>query len=255
LKHGISIVAVAAVMLAMAAPALALDVNDLWTINGAQAPNTTIYIGADSAATIDVQNGGSLSNTSQTYIGDEHDGTITVQVGGSINLANEVFLAANKEDFDLTSSINMYGTATFTGELKLGQYAGDIATVEIGNGTDAATMYVNYIQAGSSGGVATININTNGTLTADDGHIYGPGTSVHLLGGTFRVKNKPATTTPDVPETDRIFGLTSNDTIANGGVNVEVIGDYTVFTAIPEPATMSLLAIGGLALIRRRRRS
>jgi hypothetical protein len=109
---------------------------------------------------------------------------------------------------------------------------GDNATLVIGDGVNVATMHVGYLQASSSGGVATININTNGTLTADDGHIYGPGTSVNLLGGTFRVKNKAGGTEADIPELDGIFGR-GGLPIACGGVIVDTTSEsgYTIYTA------------------------
>jgi hypothetical protein len=176
----------------------------------------------------------------------ENGGSLTVEFGATfIDTGRETFMAANNVEVDMTASMYVFGTATVAGEFKMGQYeisvdgdenpivgsVGDNATLVVGNGVNVATMHVAYLETSSSGGVTTININTNGTLTADDGHIN-PGTSVNLLGGTFKVKNKAGGTVTDIPESELLAGVFGHLglTIAEGGVIVTTEGEYTVYT-------------------------
>ena len=68
----------------------------------------------------------------------------------------------------------------------------------------------------------------NNTLTGDDQSAYGP------------------TDVFDLDVTARVIGI---DAFGSGGVGLAALQ----FEQVPEPATMSLLALGGLALLRRRR--
>jgi hypothetical protein len=236
MKHGISILAVAALMLAMAAPALAVDML------------------IDNGDTETVTTGQDLSYGELDII----DGTLIVESGGKISFSEESFIAADTSGTAETATINAYGEL-FVEQFKSAQHTGDVATVVIGDGTNAASLSMVEGFLGKDGN-ATVTINNAGTMTASgdwsDALRIGYGTSTGsyvdiLTGGTLELNALITDFDETLIKGNGVFG-NWDKTYDAGAFD----GDGgNIYTAIPEPATMSLLAIGGLALLRRKRRA
>ena len=172
-----------------------------------------------------------------------------------------------------TTTLELFDGGILTGgALKLqrngdGDEAGN-SIINVGNGVGESIFTLYQLQLGKadSGGdvdrTATVNIAEGGTLIIDQTSSWGTqgvwmdgeDSSFNLFGdGKLSVNNANTASELDVA---RIFGTDGNNNAA-GGVDIFDDGTFTHYTAavVPEPATMSLLAIGGLALLRRRRRS
>jgi len=173
-------------------------------------------------------------------IAETADTVITVNVGGLITGGE--FIA--DDEWGNTFDMNIYGAADIE-QLKLD----GACTVVVGNGTDAATLDVDEGYMGKSAN-ATITINNGSTMTVEaswggEFEIRTDNTSYIDLVGTGTLK---------IWKDADLYN--ANLVIGNGGttaVSMNVVGDYDVYSTVPEPATMSLLALGGLAMLRRRR--
>lgn len=182
-------------------------------------------------------------------------------VGGALNLA----YAGGNSSMDIQSSLtaaNLYGgifgagTATInlnsasgsivtTGDTFIGYYqANSILNMSAGTMTNDH-FYIGYT-AGAHG-AATV---TGGTITTNWlGMDAAGGFGTLTLGGTGKVviKNTYGTTSDWMG----IFSAWSGTKILNAQANV--VGNTVEITAIPEPATLVLLALGGIAALKRRR--
>ena len=222
MKHGISIVAVAALMLA--APAFA-SFSGTKTVANAETWDMSGNFAQDSATVITVDVGGLWTGGECQLTDGVWPYTLDIEINGT----------ANVEQFKLDS----YGTVVVNGDLNVAEgYMG-------------------------KDGACSITINSGGTMTVDaslwswpapNGGEFdiqsGHASSINLVGtGTLRLI-KDGTYTATLYDVGSLL-------VGNGGttaVTSEEVGGYVVYSTVPEPATMSLLAIGGLALIRRRKR-
>jgi hypothetical protein len=295
MKHSISIVAVAALMLA--APALAADLpanftggtSTDWNIatnwdtgvvptiaynEGGQITvqaNAVILLGAttpDIGGVLSVQSGNELiinadfgHAPTETNRDVQLQGTITQNAGdvyfsddtrpsggGTYNMNGGTFVNRDYWRFDSAGTINITGGEfTIGGYLQMKNGGSDPATLKVvGDAADlislgsltsfsAATLDIVF----KDGGITTIDVTGGadlpGTLnvSVDSGSFVGDYTiiSAGSLSGTIGTENLPA------------------------GWSVATVGNDLIVTAIPEPATMSLFALGGLAMLRRRRRA
>jgi hypothetical protein len=303
MKYGISLVAVAALMLAT--PALA-DTNfdggptgtgtdwntaenwdtDLVPSNPAPSGGDTVINGAynvviDSAAPrsdglLIVQGGASLTINANIESGDDLEvnggGTVNMQAGfldlgnrkvkfgvGTFNMKGGTVEVGDKFEMYNGSLLNITGGTLEAKDTDGFEFDGGIIRVD----GDAATIYCDQVTSGggtfefvptAAGGISTITSATDALKK-----IRGAGISVALdaltvdevdmmLFSGILVDPMSVTVTKDAGATVLVLGTDYTLDYVNGtdlGLKLSVV---------PEPATMSLLAIGGLALLRRRKR-
>lgn len=232
---------------------------------------------AGSAGTVLQEDGDISTSTGDLYLGDDEDshGTYTMKagsltVGDDMKIGNEspaeFYMQGGTLDVDDyigiackddVGAVGLFeisgGSVTVGAELIVGdsntatlRIIGDDATIE-------CDIYQQFF-AGSQNGILEIVLKGGGISTINCGSM--------LLAGTLDVTLDPSFTAT-AGDYD-IIVATGTRTGTFGTVNLPpgdwtlnyVAGSETVrLTYVPEPATMSLLAIGGLALIRRRRRT
>jgi hypothetical protein len=303
MKHGISIVAVAALMLA--APALGaswIGGTDLlwktganWT--GGVAPGgggtnigtnglANVLLDWTTTATtsdLDFNGGSTLTIKTNLAVGGDFDfysGSAHVVIeSGTVTAGDDLKIDNEASTFRMISGSFENGTDPGqTGYLNLTnsdsrlEISGGSFTIE-GYATIAGTLQVSGDSAtkilfGANG--ADVSLNNNVDIVLKDGGIttIEGGTGAMNLSGTLTLWLHSEFTPTNGQEFDIVTSLgTRNGTFTDNlsgdwsiayldDVDVEgVPTDIVRVTYAPEPATMSLLAIGGLALIRRRKRA
>jgi hypothetical protein len=218
MKHGISIVAVAAVMLAMVATTFATDYNGTTNISTVVVSASDMRLAPDAgnSSTFNILSGGSFT-CEGGRIGEKGIyAELNVMVGGNLHMNGEVTGNEN-ENSTQTIRVNIFGTA-YIDQFKFSRPSTDDTEVVIGNGSDAAllTVYEGYL--GKSGD-ASVTINAGSTMTisgdwngafkiddADAGDPLGVGNDawIDLVGGTLMVN--ALNTTVDVNREQTLKG-------------------------------------------------
>lgn len=177
-----------------------------------------------------------------------YDGTLHIDPTGKVGFTDKIFGSGNQVGG------GQYGTVNVEGYLDGGEIrpwkAGNHMELNIwGNGRVdlSSILRVGISDGGTNEMYAAIS--DNGVIEAGDISFFGAGSFL------------------DIQDYAELYVLTVNyDTVAAAaditagnitnttgeGLVVSTVGSYTLITTVPEPATMLLLGIGGLSLLRRR---
>jgi hypothetical protein len=159
------------------------------------------------------------------------------------------------------NNISGSGAGTLSANVATTDKSGNPATYDItfNSGFDAATKYADTAATNpidGSGNVTVLSGTSSGIVSAN-GQING----IILVEGLILTGDAGGTFTLDmIAQAGRYFDFQNNGGTAGYGgstaftSDVDSIGDMVVHVAIPEPLTVSLLGLGGLAAARRRRR-
>ena len=206
--------------------------NNTVTLDYAAPAVGNLKVGVDEGGNLIINDGGVMTSESWSGIGvtGAINASVTVNSGGIMDIGSHLWMGAgpvgNYGQLDIYSG----------GEVYVGQ--------NIGLGTINAST--------PSGGTAVINVHDGGflslhhwssTTSIQDGSVLNiNGSGVVVVGGNR------------VNQANDYFDLGK---IASDLGAIEAVytvdGDFTTITAIPEPATMSLLGLGALALLRKKK--
>lgn len=198
----------------------------------------------------------------------------SVSIDGTAEAAAELNVGSWSGNSDLVSlSIANAGSLNVSGWTSIGAANLDVGKLTIGSGstfTADDALNVGYNGDGTMIVDGGSIVNANGGLFVSNPWGAGTGAGLlSLLDGTVNVATDFAMSAAGIIDihggTLSIYGLWWDDTLGSyidadqiigyGGtqsVNLDHVGEYTVLTAVPEPATLCLLGLGGL-LIRRKK--
>ena len=205
------------------------DATGLVTVDGVDSKWTTggsLYIGRYGDGTLSITNGAVVSNNGPAFVGLYKSGTgmVTVDGAGSIWTPN--------------------------GSLYVGSYGtGTINITEGGTVIVAEDLSIDY----DGGNSSFINMSTGGMLAI---YSYGePKNSINnflsLISGSDAIRYWDESTS----SWDDITNATMGEDYWLDYLTTGDLRGYTMLTVgIPEPATMAMLALGGIAVLRKNRR-
>jgi hypothetical protein len=179
-----------------------------------------------------------------------YDGTLHIDPTGRVG-ADKLFGSGN----DSTSyPAPQYGTTNVEGylhivtQLRPWKAGCDMELNVWGNGqVDTGLLSVGISDGGTNEMYATLS--DNGVVQAGDIAFYGAGSFLDIQDSAQLL-----VLSSNYSEGDANADITAQNIIntTGEGLAVSTVGDYTLITTVPEPATMLLLGIGGLALLRRK---
>lgn len=219
-------------------------------------------------------NSGSLASTYETNVGNASVGTLTVN-GGTAQAGWDMTVGT----FGGTGTLNVNGgTASTPYQMVLGRGVGSAGTINT-SGTGIVNVAGNLV-VGWAGGTGSLNmnggtVNSNGTfwfapdlgsqanINILDGVLNLKGATQIDVGGTYHVEIQKGTinwynSLSNGPETILAWAAAGKWSGYGSGANIRASYDdvthITAITAVPEPATMALLSLGGIAMLRRNRK-
>ena len=191
-------------------------------VTDAQVPKQLVQGDGGPGGVLRVMSGGTVTTgASWTGIGYNDTAHLIVDAGGAFNFGQHAWI---------------------------GQNAGGVGTVDISGDVSVAAM----LGIGWNGGVGTVNVKDGGTL--DLFQLHGDGISSIKAGSVLNIETGGEVYLPG-DYTAVVNAYIDNGCFASDGVVGAVlitVDGNTTLTAIPEPATMILLGLGGL-LIRRKK--
>lgn len=217
---------------------------DNWT-NGLPTAADKAVFNVPGAA--EAQVSGSFSDM-QIVQGDGNDGgTLRILDGGT--LTTKVAWSAVGYNNVAHAIVDAGGTYHFGQHAWIGLNAGGVGTLDISGNVRVDGM----LGLGWGGGQGFINVKDGGIL--DLNQMHGDGATSVKNGSILNIETGGQILLPG-DYTGAINKYIANGLMASNGVigdvNIDVSSGNTVLTAVPEPATMLLLGLGGLLLRKRR---
>ncbi|AQQ70358.1 PEP-CTERM motif protein [Limihaloglobus sulfuriphilus] len=185
-------------------------------------------------------------------IGNRGQGTLDM-TGGTLNTH---YINNTQSDTSATAVLNLYG-GTINVTTSIGVARDGTGTINVEGGTINCNLVMFAL---NSTGVGTINLN-GGELVVDydtenpdqNNLQIRDGSKFVISDGVLRYNTGGLLTVADFEafaDAGKILADTSVDPLNE--ISIDTVGDYIVVTAVPEPATMLLLGLGGLVLRKRR---
>lgn len=263
-------------------------VGNTITLGGAAPSVQRFQLGVDESGTLVVNNGGSITSLADSKVGNNNwvTGKLVINAGGTVTNTSWFGVATGNggtkaAGYDPSNPTTTWGATYGVVEINGGTLnitshlwmaTGGVNASNPGGPTSIAFMTINdggVVNVGGNlglgtinastpsagGGVAVINVNDGGLL-----NLYQWSSTTSIMDGS--VLNINGTGTVIVggnrgAEADAYFALGKIASDLGGIQWVYTPGDpgqdYTTITAIPEPATVALLGLGALGLLRKKK--
>ncbi|MCX5653617.1 MAG: PEP-CTERM sorting domain-containing protein [Planctomycetota bacterium] len=276
----VSVVAVGMVFWAGLAQAGILNVDGLYELTGTTSESYTgVNVGNSGAGTLNIKDSASLTSSGNFYINNNGPlstvnltgGTLTFNYSGGdgffigwwgrgvMNISGGIANLAQLKFYDGELNLSGSGTLNVTGnDVIMGQWDRAGESFAISGGT------ANLRGVQLTWDISTLTL-TGGTLNVGAGGIYGnAGSTINFSGGTLKLNDNGAialaldSDTVDYlyidgsPMAAGTWGKTGSGADHFNDTYFEGTGVLNV--NLPEPATMALLAVGGVATLLRRKR-
>lgn len=231
------------------------------TITLSQVAPNAIYrfqLGVDESGTLQVNAGGSLTTTSGSKVGNNNacTGTLIINEGGTVTVQNNWLMVAGSSLVTGIVDING-GTLNIGTHLWTTTGAGSNATININSGgviNVGGIIGLGSVDFAAGGGATLLNVNDGGLLALNN--IHGDGMSSIKNGSLIDILGTGRITLQG-DFVGVINSYAANSLIAGNGIlgNVQAVfaDGITTVTAVPEPASLAILGLGVMALIRKRK--
>jgi T5SS/PEP-CTERM-associated repeat protein len=239
------------------------------TMNGAK----DLFVGRGGGATLNVSNGGTVT-VARLFMGHlaSATGQVTLNSGCSITTTGAIGSGEVWLGYQGSASLNMSGGSfTAVGPLVAGLSTGTGSMVMSAGTVNASAITFGLVGTGNltmTGGAMVSDANftigcadyvgsvgdvslDGGTITADELSINS-GSKLDITAGTLILAGFDLVAVAQYVDAGLLSGYGVSDS-AHVLINYNAGLDETYVTAIPEPATVLMLGLGGLALLRRKR--